>query len=57
MEITMRDEMDMRMWNAHHSDFSDTVARGFAAIGEGFRKLTAIQYAAPWNARRKDCRS
>ena len=53
----MRDEMDMRMWNAHHREFSESVARGFAAIGEGFRKLTALQYAALWNARRKDCRS
>ncbi len=53
----MRDEMDMRVWNAHHREFSDTVARGFAALGGAFRKLTAIQFAAPWNARRTDCRS
>ena len=49
----MRDEMDMRMWDAHHQDFSDGLGRLLA----GFRRLVAIQYAAPWNAPNKDCRS
>lgn len=48
----MRDEMDMRMWNAHHAEFSSGIDR----LMDAFRKLVAIQYAAPWSARRKECR-
>lgn len=45
----MRDEMDMRMWNAHHLEFSQDVDR----LMDVFRKLVAIQYAAPWEAPRQ----
>lgn len=48
----MRDEMDMRMWNAHHLEFS----RGFGELMDAFRKLVSIQYAAPWDARGKQCK-
>lgn len=49
----MRDEMDMRMWNAHHADFSRSIDR----LMDAFRKLVAIQYAAPWRTPRRKCRS
>lgn len=49
----MRDEMDMRMWNAHHADFSAGIDHLMAA----FRTLVAIQYYAPWNKPKKECRS
>lgn len=49
----MRDEMDMRMWNAHHTDFS----AGFDRLMAAFRKLVAIQYDAPWDKPKKECRS
>ncbi|HEX8125351.1 MAG TPA: hypothetical protein VF548_07205 [Allosphingosinicella sp.] len=48
----MRDEIDGRIWTQHHGDFSKDVATFFAAaaasIGEGFRRLTEIQFDAPW---------
>ena len=49
----MRDEMDMRMWNAHHVEFST----GLDRLMDAFRKLVAIQYAAPWEARRHRTRA
>jgi hypothetical protein len=50
--MTMRDEMDMRMWNAHHVEFS----HGLDRLMDVFRQLVAIQYAAPWQAPREECR-
>jgi hypothetical protein len=44
----MRDEIDSRLWVAHHQAFSDTVGAFLARLGEGFRRLQAIQYDAPW---------
>lgn len=48
----MRDEADMRMWNAHHVEFSHGVGR----LMDAFRQLVAIQYDAPWRATRSQCR-
>ena len=49
----MRDEMDMRMWNAHHVEFTSGIDRLMTV----FRKLVAIQYAAPWDApKKRECR-
>ena len=48
----MRDEIDGRIWVQHHGAFSEDLAKLFAAaaahIGEGFRRLTEIQFDAPW---------
>ncbi|HEY0413707.1 MAG TPA: hypothetical protein VGD66_11235 [Allosphingosinicella sp.] len=44
----MRDEIDSRMWVEHHEAFSSQVASLFAAAGEAFRRLNAIQFDAPW---------
>jgi hypothetical protein len=44
----MRDEIYDRMWVQHHQDFSEAVAGFFTRLGEGYRRLQAIQYAAPW---------
>jgi hypothetical protein len=50
--IKMRDEIDGRIWVEHHAAFSEDLAKGFAAaakyIGAGFRRLTEIQFDAPW---------
>jgi hypothetical protein len=48
----MRDEMDMRMWNAHHGDFS----KGLDRLMHAFRRLVSIQYAAPWDRQHKECK-
>lgn len=45
----MRDEMDMRMWNAHHAEISTGIDR----LMDVFRKLVAFHYAAPWDAPKK----
>ncbi len=48
----MRDEIDGRTWVEHHGAFSEDLAKLIAAaaanIAEGFRRLTEIQFDAPW---------
>jgi hypothetical protein len=48
----MRDEIDTRAWVEHHGAFSEDLAKLIAAaaanIGAGFRRLTEIQFDAPW---------
>ena len=44
----MRDEIDGRIWAAHHEQFSDGIDALLGSIGRGMRRLTAIQFAAPW---------
>ena len=44
----MRDEIDGRIWVEHHGAFSEDLAKLFANIGEGFKRLTEIQFDAPW---------
>lgn len=51
----MRDEADARLWSVHHDQFSRDLGRGFDRLMAVFRKLVAIQYAAPWDAPCKEC--
>lgn len=44
----MCDEIDGRIWVEHHFAFSDAVAGFFSRLDDGFRRLQAIQYQAPW---------
>lgn len=44
----MRDEMDARIWVEHHEQFSDSLHRGVIAMAAAFRRLHALQWAAPW---------
>ena len=48
----MRDEIDGRIWVEHHAAFSEDLAKLFAAaatnILAGFKRLTEIQFDAPW---------
>jgi hypothetical protein len=44
----MRDEIDGRYWVENHLRFTDDLARIFARLAAGYRRLQAIQYAAPW---------
>ena len=44
----MRDEIDSRIWVENHHRFSDDLAKLFANIGAGFRRLNEIQFDAPW---------
>ncbi|HEX9947904.1 MAG TPA: hypothetical protein VGA98_10225 [Allosphingosinicella sp.] len=44
----MRDEMDSRIWLEHGHAFSEDLARFFARLGRGFKRLNEIQFDAPW---------
>ena len=44
----MRDEMDARIWNEHHADFSAFLGRAIDNLWAGFERLVAIEYDAPW---------
>lgn len=44
----MRDEMDSRMWDAHHEAFSADLDRALRRFWAGFKRLNAIAYRAPW---------
>jgi hypothetical protein len=44
----MRDEMDMRLWEAHHSDFSAFLAEALGKVRVSFERLVAIEFDAPW---------
>ena len=35
----MRDEIDGRLWAAHHEPFADLIDRGAAAVRAGVRRL------------------
>ena len=43
----MRDEMDARMWNAHHDQFSEWVDSGVAAAAARLRKLGTLAFRVP----------
>ena len=47
----MRDAIDSRGWNESHHHFTDDLGRFFARLAAGYRRLQAIQYAAPWASR------
>ena len=44
----MRDEIDSRLWLENGSAFTEDLARLFSLAGEALRRLTEIQYRAPW---------
>ncbi|HLL30054.1 MAG TPA: hypothetical protein VK403_03555 [Allosphingosinicella sp.] len=44
----MRDEIDSRIWADHGGAFSEELARFFANLGTGLRRLNEIQFDAPW---------
>ena len=46
----MRDEMDMRFWEAHHADFSAFLAGVIDKARLSFERLVAIEFDAPWRS-------
>jgi hypothetical protein len=46
--MTMRDEIDGRIWADNHKAISAGLGELFKAIMEAFRVLNHIEYAAPW---------
>jgi hypothetical protein len=47
----MRDEIDGRLWAEHGHLFSTRLAALLSATMHGFRRLTAIEFAAPWRTK------
>jgi hypothetical protein len=43
----MRDEIDARIWAAHHEQFSDGIAALLGSLRTALNRLTAIHFAAP----------
>ena len=52
----MRDEVETRMWFAHHEQFSRDVGALLTKLAEVFRKLNRIEYRAPWRPSRPEGR-
>jgi hypothetical protein len=48
----MRDEIDMRLWEAHHADFSTFLADAIDKARLSFERLVAIEFDAPWRSSR-----
>ena len=46
----MRDEIDGRIWAAHHDGFSNMIGDALSGLRDGFARLQAIQFAAPWRS-------
>ena len=44
----MRDEIDGRIWAAHHEQFSDGIDALLGSIRTALNRLNAIRFAAPW---------
>lgn len=44
----MRDEIDGRLWAAHGHDLATSLAQLIDDIRFGFRRLTEIEFDAPW---------
>lgn len=44
----MRDEIDGRIWAAHHQSLSSSIDNAVSGLRDGFVRLNAIQFAAPW---------
>ena len=49
----MRDEMEARMWDRNHQQFSRDLDRLFEKIAVVFRKLAKIEFDAPWEIKEK----
>ena len=45
--MKMRDEMDGRMWVAHHDEFSLSVGRGFSRLRRGLQRLSTWDGTVP----------
>jgi hypothetical protein len=48
----MRDEMDMRLWEAHHADFSAFLAGVIDKARTSFNRLAPIEFYAPGRSSR-----
>lgn len=48
----MRDAFEAREWAEHGHALSEVLAGFFAATGNAFRRLNAIQFDAPWQRER-----
>jgi hypothetical protein len=44
----MRDEIDGRLWQAHHAEYSATVAQAAASAGSAIGRLNRRLLAARW---------
>jgi hypothetical protein len=44
----MRDEMDSRIWLAHHADFAAFVAAAIDTVKVSLQRLNEIEFDAPW---------
>ena len=51
----MRDEIDARLWNEHHTAFSDSITAALETVMASLYALNRIQFDAPWRrvARRR----
>ena len=49
----MHDEIDGRLWAAHHRDFAEALRRSGAAIMVTFCKIHKIEFDAPWTRQGK----
>jgi phage gp16-like protein len=45
----MRDEMDSRMWNEHHEDFSASIADAIDKLRAVFKQIHRHNFCAPWD--------
>ena len=51
----MRDELDARIWNEFHGQFSDDLSRLFQAVKVTFCKIAEINFRAPWRTTSSNC--
>ena len=49
----MRDEMDGRIWNEHGTRFSEHLGQLIDDIGFAMRRLTEVQFEAPWQRKER----
>lgn len=47
---------EARLWADHHQEWSRFLGGVWSGLGEAFRTLTDIQYAAPWRNEHRDRR-
>ena len=44
----MHEQFDSRLWADHGNEITATLHDAFVKIGEAFRKLSDIEFDAPW---------
>lgn len=44
----MHEPFDTRLWADHHQEIAASLHEFFHKIGEAFRKLSDIEFDAPW---------